>query len=161
MRLGDQKSENLDSRLESIDTSRKSTRFMEEVEAEFEILEAGETEVLTQETVVQQPTNMTLDVDVDEDLSLRIDTRGQEISVTLDGTNSALGDLKNVGQELAESLRRMGFDLSEFSAEERSQSDKESTNEHGESTGNRNATNKSTEAVHSKVRRGHRINMTA
>ncbi len=159
VRLAERRNEDLDSRLESADHSRKSSRFMEEVEAEIELIEASETEVVTPETIVQRPTNMQLDVDVDEDLSVKIDANGQEVSVTLDGTSSALEDLKDVGRELADSLHRMGFDLSEFNTDERNEANKDSKD--GETVGNRSQSHEAAQSAQSRVRRGHRVDMTA
>ncbi|MEE2750609.1 MAG: hypothetical protein VX519_04205 [Myxococcota bacterium] len=159
VRLADRRNEDLESRLESVDHSRKSSRFMEEVEAEIELIDAGEMEVVTPETIVQRPNNIQLDVDVDEDLSVKIDANGQEVSVTLDGTNSALEDLKDVGRELADSLRRMGFDLSEFNTDERS--NKDGNSKHDETGANRNLAHKAAQSAESRVKRGHRVDMTA
>jgi hypothetical protein len=160
MRVAERQNEDLDARLESADHTRKSSRFMEEVEAEIELIEAGETEVITPETIVQRPTNMQLDVDVDEDLSVKIDANGQEVSVTLDGTSSALEDLKDVGRELADSLRRMGFDLSEFNTDERNEA-KDGNSKDGENAGKATLSPEAAQSAQSRVRRGHRVDMTA
>jgi len=159
VRLADRRYEDSESRIETADQSRKTSRFMEEVEAEIELIDASETEIVTPETIIQRPEHIQLDVDVDEDLSVKIDANGQEVSVTLDGTDSALKDLKDVGRELADSLRRMGFDLSEFNTDERS--DKDGKSKHDETGANRNLAQEAAKSAESRVKRGHRVDMTA
>ena len=98
-------------------------------------------------------------VDVDEDLALKISTNGREVVVAAEGTASALEDLHGVGPELAESLRDLGFDLSEFSSEEREAAEENEDN--GSTNDPAAGSNESAQADTPRVRRGHRVDLVA
>jgi hypothetical protein len=106
---------------------------------------------------VPNPTDVV--VDVDEDLALKITTIGREVVVAAEGTASALDDLRGLGPELAESLRDLGFDLSEFTSEEREAAEKSEDN--GSTNGQATGTNESEAADTPRFRRGHRVDLMA
>ncbi len=126
-----------------------------EVELAAEALTGSEQ--ATPEGHVPNPTDVV--VDVDEDLALKISTNGREVVVAAEGTASALEDLHGVGPELAESLRDLGFDLSEFSSEEREAAEENEDN--GSTNDPAAGSNESAQADTPRVRRGHRVDLVA
>jgi len=85
---------------------------------------AEASEMMTPEGIVRAPTNM--QIDVDGDLSVEIEAVGNEVHVTLDGTKSALDEMKGVRAEIAESLEDGEMDLGEFSTNTRDGDQKDS-----------------------------------
>ena len=82
-------------------------------------------EMMTPEGIVRAPTNM--QIDVDGDLSVEIEAIGNEVHVTLDGTKSALDEMKGVRAELAESLEDNEMDLGDFSTNTRDGNESDSS----------------------------------
>jgi hypothetical protein len=114
-------------------------------------------EQATPEGHVPNPTDVV--VDVDEDLAVKISTNGREVVVAAEGTASALDDLREVGPELAESLRDLGFDLSEFTSEEREAAEEDENN--GSTNDQAAGSNESETADAPRVRRGHSVDLVA
>jgi hypothetical protein len=92
-------------------------------------------EMMTPEGIVRAPTNM--QIDLDGDLSVEIEAIGNEVHVTLDGTKSALDDMKGVRAEIADSLEDGEMNLGEFSTNTRDdeQNESKSTNSRGSTQG--------------------------
>ena len=129
----------------------------EDVEVEMAAQALNESEQATPEGHVPNPTDVV--VDVDEDLAVKISTHGREVTVAAEGTATALDDLRGVGPELAESLRDLGFDLSEFSSEERESA--EENEEKGATNDQAAGSNESEQADTPRVRLGHRVDLVA
>lgn len=95
---------------------------VEKAEKEGETIEVAEvfeeaaheaSEAATPEGIVRNPTEM--QIDIDGELTVEIETNGDEVHINLDGTRSALDDMKGVRSEIADALDEHGLDLSEFS----------------------------------------------
>jgi hypothetical protein len=78
-----------------------------------------------------------MQIDLDGDLSVEIEAIGNEVHVTLDGTKSALDDMKGVRAEIADSLEDGEMNLGEFSTNTRDgeQNESKSTNSRGSTQG--------------------------
>ena len=135
----------------------ETNKWGENLEVELAAEALTGSEQATPEGHVPNPTDVV--VDVDEDLAVKITTNGREVVVAAEGTASALNDLRGLGPELAESLRDLGFDLSEFTSEEREAAEESENN--GSKNGQATGTNESEAADTPRVRRGHRIDLVA
>jgi uncharacterized protein YuzE len=146
----------MDENLDSPGLVLETDEWGEDIEVDLAAEALTESEQATPEGHLPSLTDVV--VDVDEDLAVKISTNGREVAVSLEGTASALDDLRDVGPELAESLRNLGFDLSEFSSEEREAAEeKEDTG----STGQTAASTESEQTDRPRVRRGHRVDLLA
>jgi hypothetical protein len=135
----------------------KTDEWGENVEVELAAEALAGSEQATPEGHVPNPTDVV--VDVDEDLAVKITTNGREVIVAAEGTASALEDLRGLGPELAESLRDLGFDLSEFTSEEREAAEENEDN--GSTASQAAGSNESETGDTPRFRRGHSIDLVA
>ena len=107
----------------------------------------------TPEGLITPPTDLT--VEVDDELLVRIQSQGQELAVAMEGQSDVIEDMRTIGPELADSLRDLGFTLSEFSAKAREEGEglEQSTTQGEQAQGEQDSK--------PKVRRGLSIDITA
>jgi hypothetical protein len=104
-------------------------------------------------------------VEVDDDLRIAVKTSGREVMVSMDGTARAIEEVAGIGPELKDSLEDMGFNLSQFSAQEDdgqafSTEDNSQSNKSPKKEGSNSATQANLGPIR-QVRRGGQIDTTA